>query len=191
MDQKQFDQIYSTVMKKDSTYDGIYYTCVKTTKIFCRPSCRARTPYPQNVIFMTSVEDAVKAGFRPCKRCRPEVPGRGGPDEQLANKVDELLQERLDRSVTLRVLASELSVSPYHLMRVYKRVRGYSPADHLRELRLEQTKCLLRSGANSIAEIGRSVGYTSAAHFSAWFKQACAVTPAEYRDMKWRGADES
>ncbi|WJH35585.1 hypothetical protein N6H14_06160 [Paenibacillus sp. CC-CFT747] len=107
MDAELFNRVYETVARKESTYDGIYYTGVRTTGIVCRPSCRAKTPKPENVTFFPSVKAAVREGFRPCKRCRPETPGSHGPDAALAAEVDRLLMERLGRPLTLPILADE------------------------------------------------------------------------------------
>ncbi|WP_274364711.1 Ada metal-binding domain-containing protein [Paenibacillus thermotolerans] len=187
MDRLLFDRIYATVAKKENTYDGIYYTCVKTTKIFCRPSCRARTPYPQNVTFVTSVSEAIRAGFRPCKRCKPEEPGKQGPDERLAARVDEMLERQLDRPVTLRSLAAELSISPFHLQRLYKRVTGHTPAEQLHHIRLREARRRLELGIDTMAGIADAVGFRSPSHFTAWFKREVGKSPSEYRAVHLEG----
>lgn len=71
MDQALFEQVYDSVVKRESTYDGVYYTAVLTTHIVCRPSCRARTPKAGNVVFYGSLQEATRAGFRPCKDAAP------------------------------------------------------------------------------------------------------------------------
>lgn len=66
-----FEEMYDAIGRKESRYEGIFFTAVKSTKIFCRPSCRARKPLAKNVTFYSNTEDALKNGYRPCKICRP------------------------------------------------------------------------------------------------------------------------
>lgn len=187
MEQKLFDLIYASVLAKEHTYDGIYYTCVRTTRIFCRPSCRARTPYPQNVRFVNSPEEAIKLGFRPCKRCKPEEAGELGPDEMMAAKVDHLIEQDLSRPVTLNILAGQLAVSPFHLQKVYKRVKGYSPAEYLQGVRMKEAKKLLAQDEPTVAMISRVVGFRSPSHFTVWFKREAGCSPRDYRALYSKG----
>ncbi|MFD2612085.1 bifunctional transcriptional activator/DNA repair enzyme AdaA [Paenibacillus gansuensis] len=187
MDQQLFDEIYESVQKKEQTFDGVYYTCVKTTKIVCRPSCRARTPYRENVSFVKSVQEAVKAGYRPCKRCKPEEPGRQSPDERIADRVDELIKSGASGNVTLATLAEELAVSPFHLQRLYKRVRGHSPADQLKIARLEIARNMLDHGSDPVSAVAASTGFRTASHFAAWFGKETGFSPTEYREMHRKG----
>lgn len=88
MDAELFNKVYDSIVKRESTYDGIYYTGVKTTRIVCRPSCRARTPKQENITLYPSLKAAVREGFRPCKRCKPDTPGALNPDAMLAAQTD-------------------------------------------------------------------------------------------------------
>ncbi|WP_150272415.1 Ada metal-binding domain-containing protein [Paenibacillus tepidiphilus] len=187
MDQATFERIYDTVVRREPTFDGVYYTGVLTTRIVCRPSCRARTPKACNVTFYTSLEEAVAAGFRPCKRCKPEEGGALRPDAVLAARTDELLQARMGEKLTLRLLAEELNVSPFHLQRTYKQVRGRSPAARLEELRLAQACLLLAETQTPVAGIARQTGVSGPSHFTAWFTRKTGLTPTEYRAEKQGG----
>ncbi len=182
MNPELFDRIYESIAKKESTYDGVFYTGVLTTKIVCRPSCRARTPKRENIKLYDSFEGAIRAGFRPCKRCRPEEPGPHGPDAALAAKVDALIGEHLSERVTLKSLAAALAISPYHLQRTYKRLVGHSPAVQLQRARIEAAQQMLADGKNSISEIGSAVGFRSPSHFAVWFRSETGLTPSEYRE---------
>lgn len=182
MNAELFEQIYESMARNETVYDGRYYTGVKTTGIVCRPSCRARTPKRENVVFYDSFREALAEGFRPCKRCRPEEPGGHGPDAALAARVDELIREWLGEPLTLGMLGEALAVSPFHLQRIYKRAKGCTPAErHLRE-RLETARRLLKEQAVPIAEIGRAVGFRSASHFAVWFRKNTGTTPTAYRE---------
>lgn len=189
MEQKLFDLIYASVLAKEHTYDGIYYTCVRTTRIFCRPSCRARTPYPQNVRFVNSPEEAIKLGYRPCKRCKPEEAGRLGPDEVMAAKVDHLMEQDLSFPMTLNRLAGQLAISPFHLQKVYKRVKGYSPADHLQAVRMKEAKDLLAQDQLTVARIAGAVGFRSPSHFTVWFRREAGCSPRDYRELYRKGIE--
>jgi AraC family transcriptional regulator of adaptative response / methylphosphotriester-DNA alkyltransferase methyltransferase len=159
---------------------------VKTTKIVCRPSCRARTPKPENIKLYRSVAAAVRDGFRPCKRCKPETPGPHGPDAALAAQVDALIAEQYGERLTLRALANELAVSPFHLQRTYKRVTGRSPINRLHEMRLAEACRLLSAGA-AAADTARAVGFRSSSHFAVWFRAETGMSPVEYRDGRGDG----
>jgi AraC family transcriptional regulator of adaptative response / methylphosphotriester-DNA alkyltransferase methyltransferase len=181
LDQALFEQVYDSVVKRESTYDGVYYTAVLTTHIVCRPSCRARTPKAGNVVFYGSLQEATRAGFRPCKRCRPEEGGRLRPDAVLAAQADAVMAERYGEKLTLQSLAEQLKVSPFHLQRTYKRVTGQSPAARLDQLRLEKACGLLADTGLAIAEVGKAVSFQGPSHFAAWFARKTGLAPTEYR----------
>jgi AraC family transcriptional regulator, regulatory protein of adaptative response / methylphosphotriester-DNA alkyltransferase methyltransferase len=184
MEPELFQRIYQSIANKESTYDGIYYTGVRTTRIVCRPSCRARTPKPENITLYTSFEDAVRSGFRPCKRCKPETPGAHAPDAALAAEIDAHLAAHMSRSLTLESLAAAHRISPYHLQRTYKRVRGCSPAERLAELRLAAAKRMLLEEDKSMTMVSEAIGYRSASHFAAWFRRVTGMAPSVYREQQ-------
>lgn len=188
MDQKLFDLVYEAVVNRESTYEGVYYTGVMTTKIVCRPTCRARTPKSTNVTFYRSLEGALQAGFRPCKRCKPEANGALGPDAALAAQVNAIIEAQYKEKLTLPHLAASLAISPYHLQRTYKRVIGYSPAEQTERVRLKHAQRLLLESSATIAEIGTAVGYGSPSHFASWFCHRTGVSPTAYRNGQ-RGGD--
>lgn len=179
-----FEAIYASVVRREATYDGVYYTGVRTTKIVCRPSCRAKTPLAANVTFYRSLAEALEAGFRPCKRCRPEANGRLSPDAALAAQVDGLLEAAVAGRPTLASLAKALSISPFHLQRIYKRERGESPAAALERLRRRAAVRLLEETEAPIGEVARAVGYGSASHFAAWFARGAGASPTQYRSER-------
>ncbi|MBW7474790.1 helix-turn-helix domain-containing protein [Paenibacillus oenotherae] len=188
MDQKLFDLVYESVVKREPTYEGVYYTGVRTTKIVCRPTCRARTPHATNVTFYHSLEAALRAGFRPCKRCKPEANGALRPDAALAAQVDAMIEDRYNEKLTLATLAASLAISPYHLQRIYKQVTGHSPAEQTERVRLKHAQRRLLESDATIAEIGMSVGYNGPSHFTTWFGRRMGISPTEYRNGA-RGVD--
>ncbi|WP_408007649.1 bifunctional transcriptional activator/DNA repair enzyme AdaA [Pseudalkalibacillus sp. A8] len=182
MDSEQvFKSVYETILSRDTRYDGQYYVGIVTTGIFCRPSCRSRTPKPENVKVFKSIEEAREAGFRPCKRCRPENPSKHGPDAEVVKSINKMIQHKYPQSLTLSHMATELNMSPYHLQRVYKRMTGMTPSKKLLQKRMEAAKGLLLKREIPIAEISPLVGFNSVSHFSSVFKKTTGCTPIEYR----------
>jgi len=181
MDADLFDKVYESIVNRQSTYDGIYYTGVKTTKIVCRPSCRARTPKPENITLYPNLKAALRDGFRPCKRCKPDTPGTLNPDAILAAQVDALITANYQSAVTLTSLADQLAISPYHLQRTYKRVTDRTPIEKLHQIRLKEVKILLANQELTIQDIALSVGYKNASHFAAWFREQTGLSPTAYR----------
>lgn len=177
-----FQSVYETILRRDTKYDGRYYVGIATTGIYCRPSCRSRTPKPENVRIYASIEEAAQAGFRPCKRCRPDHPDAHGPDAQIAEAVGAIIRERYTEHITLNGIAAELKISPYHLQRVYKRMTGISPSRQLLLTRIEAAKRQLARQERTIAEIASAVGFRSASHFSVTFLKTAGCSPNEYRE---------
>ncbi|MCL6457006.1 MAG: helix-turn-helix domain-containing protein [Gorillibacterium sp.] len=188
MDEALFERVYQTVANRESTYDGVYYTGVRTTHIVCRPSCRARTPKASNVTFYPTLAEAIEAGFRPCKRCKPEAGGKLGPDAVMAAQVDAIIEAQYAQKLTLQVLAESLAISPFHLQRTYKQIKSYSPATKLESVRLTKAQAKLVKSTMGIAEIGKAVGFRSSSHFTAWFSGKTGLSPAEYRSHNRLGA---
>ena len=120
------DARWASVVARDPEADGAFYYSVQTTGVYCRPSCAARLARPEHVRFHTTCEDAEKAGFRPCKRCKPNQPSLV---EQHAAKVTEACRiiEAAETVPGLEDLATHVGVSPYHFHRMFKQVTGLTP----------------------------------------------------------------
>lgn len=181
--EKEFHEaLYEAVVNHDTRFDGRYYIGIVTTGIFCFPSCRSRTPKLENIRVYTDIEKAMKAGFRPCKRCRPDNPNKYGPDAEVTYRVIDIIQRRYHDSLTLADMAEELNISKYHLQRVFKRFSGITPTEQLLNTRMELAKDLLNEKDRTIAEIAKLVGFRTASHFSSVFQKRIGCTPKEYRD---------
>lgn len=123
----------------DASYDGLFYTCVTSTGIFCFPSCPARKPRRENVRFACTRDEAVAWGFRPCKRCRPDLEaGRRSYEALLMEKVQSLVEQRLDR-ITIEELSTAVSVSPHHLMRLFRRSAGVPLHEYILRRRIARS----------------------------------------------------
>lgn len=173
-------------MDCDTTFDGKFFYGVITTGIFCRPSCRSRTPLPENIRIFQRINEAILAGFRACKRCRSDRFSLG-PNEELVQAAVAILNRRYQEPLTLDTLARELSISPYHLHRVFKGCMGITPAEYVLDKRIHTAKELLRTEATrTITDIAMVVGFRSSAHFSTVFQRVTGHSPSDYRVLHLR-----
>jgi AraC family transcriptional regulator, regulatory protein of adaptative response / methylphosphotriester-DNA alkyltransferase methyltransferase len=175
------EEVWEAIINCDPTYDGKFYYGVVTTGIFCRPSCRSKNPKRENVRVFWSINDAISANFRPCKRCRPDH--LRWPDEDLAHLVLERIENQYQEPITLATLAHMFHISPYHLHRTFKRIVGTTPAEYLRTVRMKAAKRMLEETDKSIAEIAITVGFPNAAHFSTVFQRHYGMVPSAYRNQ--------
>lgn len=175
------DELYEVMKKREPTFDGRLYVGIVSTGIVCYPSCRSRLPKRENVRVYASFEAALTAGFRSCKRCKPDSPERGTPDAEIVRRVRELISVRFAEPLTLPMLATELNMSPYHLQRTFKRFTSKSPTRQLQETRLERARVWLMEEEWSINEIAKRVGFRSVSHFSTVFHKEFGVTPMVFR----------
>ncbi len=179
------EALWEAIVNCEPTFDGRYFYGVMTTSIFCRPSCRSRTPLRENVRIFRSAHDAGAAGYRPCKRCRPDA-CRLGPDEELVQAAKEIMEQRYQDSLTLDTLAQELAISPYHLHRVFKRLTGTTPAGYIldRRLRVAQ-EALCSEPSRTVTDIAMEAGFRSTSHFSTVFQKETGFSPSNYRKLYW------
>lgn len=150
---------WNAVLMRDRAFDGMLFYAVRTTGIYCRPSCPSRKPKPSNVLFFGSPAEAEAAGFRACHRCAPRSEA-GTTTERRLRRAVAFIDEHLDERITLARLGRAVGLSPHHLQRTFKQMYGVSPRRYQDARRLEQMKSELRDGAS----VGRAVwaaGYGS------------------------------
>jgi AraC family transcriptional regulator, regulatory protein of adaptative response / methylated-DNA-[protein]-cysteine methyltransferase len=135
---------WRAVVARDASKDGTFVFGVRSTGIFCKPSCPARHPHIEQVLFFASPNDAERAGFRACLRCHPrgEVPTRTGQIQRVCDYV----KANLDKKHTLSSLSLEAGLSPFYFQRTFKKLLGVSPREYIKALRLEKMKRSLRQG---------------------------------------------
>jgi len=173
------DSRWRSVMARDPEADGKFYYSVATTGVYCRPSCAARQPRPENVRFYRTREDAEKAGFRPCRRCRPD---QAPLLEQHAAKIESAcrLIEDSEEAPTLEQLASRAGLSMYHFHRLFKAVTGVTPRQYGAEHRAMRMRSKLRK-SGTITEAIYDAGYNSNGRFYEVSNDLLGMTPTRYR----------
>lgn len=171
---------WKAIVHCDSSYDGQFFYAVKTTGIFCRPSCKSRNPNRDNVLVFMTVDAAVEAGFRACKRCRPDQ--LRCPAEELVDKTKAYIEEHFNESLTLGGIAKALHVNQYHLHHIFRRTAGFTPVEYLLQRRLAKARQLLERTDMNVTEVAVSVGFVNVAHFSTVFRKQLGQSPSAYRN---------
>jgi len=174
------DVQWQAILQNDAAYDHQFYYAVKTTGIFCRPSCKSKPPNKDNVSVFRNAAEALNAGYRPCKRCKPT--GQRLPDAEWADQISRFIEENYQHPISLQMIADTCHGSPYHLHRIYKRVMGITPGEYVQRTRLEKAKESLRKSDIAISTIAGRVGMPNIPYFVTWFKKSTGFTPAAYRE---------
>ncbi len=173
------DPRWATVIARDATADGRFVYSVRTTGVYCRPSCAARRARPQNVQFYATGEDAERAGFRPCRRCRPDQPSL---IERHAAQVTRACRtiESAERIPSLASLAADAGMSAWHFHRVFKSITGVTPRAYAQARLADRTRREL-SRAGSVTDALYEAGYNSSGRFYANSDSRLGMTPSTYR----------
>lgn len=174
------DPRWQAVLTRDRAADGAFVYAVRTTGVYCRPSCPSRVARPQNVGFYKTCEDAERAGFRPCKRCKPD---RSGLAEEHAAKVEEACRfiEAAEEIPTLDTLAREVGMSPFHFHRVFKAATGVTPKAYASAHRAERIRRELADPEGTVTSAIYDAGYNSNGRFYATSNEVLGMKPTEYR----------
>ena len=173
------DARWAAVAARDAAQDGRFFYSVATTGVFCRPSCGARLPRPENVAFHDTLAAAVQAGFRPCRRCVPDGPTRA---ERQAEQVTRACQlsASAEAEPSLGALAAAAGLSPHHFHRVFKAVTGITPKAYAKAHRAGRLRDVLAS-APTVTEALFDAGYASSARFYEDAPAALGMAPRAYR----------
>jgi AraC family transcriptional regulator of adaptative response/methylated-DNA-[protein]-cysteine methyltransferase len=171
------DTAWAAFMRRDRAWDGRILGAVKTTSIYCKPSCPARRPKRENVEFFASREEARAAGYRPCRRCKPDEVGRDR--DAVANAVK--LIEQAEEAPTLAELAVAVGYAPHHFQRIFKRDLGVSPAEYARALRNRRSEQALKANGR-VTDAVYDAGYAGPSSFYSDAKERLGMTPSAWRD---------
>jgi AraC family transcriptional regulator of adaptative response / DNA-3-methyladenine glycosylase II len=177
-------------VRRDVAFDGLFFTGVRTTRIYCRPVCPVRPALSRNVCFFPSAAAAERAGFRPCLRCRPETapfsPAWNGSRTTVARALRLIAGGALD-GASVDALAARLGVGARHLCRLFRRHLGAAPSEIARTVRVQRAKRLLDETDLPLTEVALCAGFGSLRRFNAVFAETYRRPPSDLRRRR-RGA---
>ncbi|HEX2013119.1 MAG TPA: bifunctional DNA-binding transcriptional regulator/O6-methylguanine-DNA methyltransferase Ada [Roseateles sp.] len=176
----QRDPRWAAVQARDPAADGRFFYSVRSTGVYCRPSCGARPARPENVAFHATAAEAEAAGFRPCKRCKPD---QAPLAQRQAALVAELCRfiESAEAPPSLDALAERAALSPHHLHRLFKAHTGLTPKAYAEAHKAQRLRALLREYA-TVTEAVYGAGYNASSRFYAQADRVLGMAPRRYRD---------
>jgi AraC family transcriptional regulator, regulatory protein of adaptative response / methylated-DNA-[protein]-cysteine methyltransferase len=173
-------------LARDPALDGVFFTGVRTTRVYCRPVCPVRPAKSENVRFFATAAAAERAGFRPCLRCRPETapgsPAWNGTATTVARGMRLIGEGFLDQS-SVADLAGRLGIGPRHLLRLFLRYAGATPSEVAATRRVQAAKRLIDQTAMPLAEIAFAAGFRSIRRFNDAFRATYGRPPSSFRRM--------
>jgi AraC family transcriptional regulator, regulatory protein of adaptative response / methylated-DNA-[protein]-cysteine methyltransferase len=173
------DPRWAAIRARDSRADDSFVYSVRTTGVYCRPSCGARPARPENVAFHDTPADAERAGFRPCRRCKPNEPSLAAQQAAVVARLCRRL-EADDPTPSLDDLAQDAQWSPFHLHRVFKRITGLTPKAYAAAHRSRRVQTAL-AGSGTVTEAIYDAGYPSGGRFYADAPNVLGMTPTRWR----------
>ena len=186
------DAAWAAFERRDRSWDGRVIGAVKTTGIYCKPSCPARRPKREHVEFFMDGEAAQAAGYRACLRCKPDEVGR---EARAVTKAVKLI-EQTEEAISLTDLAEAVGYAPHHFQRVFTRALGVSPAGYWRGLRAKRAAEALEE-SDQVTEAIYEAGYSGPSRFYADAKERLGMTPSAWRDggrgeiIRWTVVDSA
>lgn len=172
-------ELWNAVVSRDPSRDGSFVFAVRSTGIYCRPSCPARRPRREQVSFFQIPEAAEQAGFRACRRCHPRRAQASDPRIELVRQICHAIDEHDEEPQTLKTLSAETGVSAHHLQRTFKEIMGITPRQYAESRRLNQFKANVKQGA-SVTEAMYDAGYGSSRGLYEQSSSRLGMTPATY-----------
>jgi AraC family transcriptional regulator of adaptative response/methylated-DNA-[protein]-cysteine methyltransferase len=173
-------QALRAVMERDRRYDGLFVYAVKSTGVYCRPSCPSRRPRAEQVEFFEKAKLAESAGYRSCRRCRPTEANGHAPIPQMITKVCRVLDANPEEEPTLEQLAEVAGMSPFHLQRSFKQAIGISPRQYAELRRFLRFRTRLQKG-DDITTAMYEAGFQSPSRLYERSTSAMGMTPSAYK----------
>ncbi len=170
---------WNAVLARDASRDGTFVFAVRSTGIYCRPSCPARRPKRDQVRFFPVPEAAEQAGFRACKRCHPRRARVNDPQIELVRRICHIVDEHDEEAVTLKRLSSVTRVNAHHLQRTFKQIMGITPRQYGESRKLERFKIGVKKGA-TVTDAMYDAGYGSSRALYEKSSAQLGMTPATY-----------
>ncbi len=174
------NEYWQACLNKDASYDGKFVLAVVTTGIYCRPSCPARKPKRENVMFFALSDLAVQAGFRACKRCHPDDHVHHDPQLDLVRELCRYIEANTTEPVTLQALSDRFHVSPSHLQRTFKDYVGISPQEYTEACRMNELRHALRNRAR-VSDAVYDAGFGSSSRVYEKAAPQLGMTPQKYQ----------
>ncbi len=178
-----FEEMYEAVLENNESYDSVFFYAVKSTGIYCRPSCKSKAPKKENVEFFSHAHEARIAGYRSCKRCRSDLLDYK-PMQDIAKKLRNLIDVSFAETVSLQEKMDNMGLSRKRMVEIFKEEYGITPCHYMNDLRYEEAKKLLTQSSYEIIDIAYSVGFGSLSAFYKFFKERAGLSPAAYRNTK-------
>ncbi len=173
------DPRWMSIINRDASGDGKFYYSVKTTGVYCRPSGAARLARPENVLYHLTCEDAEKAGFRPCKRCKPNQPAATKQNAKQIAKTCRLI-EQSEETPSLDELAEHAGLSVYHFHRTFKAITGLTPKEYAEANRSNRVRASLEK-SETVTEAIYDAGFNSSGRFYETSNAVLGMTPSTFR----------
>ena len=170
---------WKAVVERDETKDGLFVIAVRSTGIYCKPSCPARHPNPEQVVFFSQPDEAEKSGFRACKRCNPRD-ATPTARAKLIERTCKYVEANLDEKLTLQNLSRQAGLSPFHFQRTFKRILGISPRQYVEARRLERVKRSLTNG-ETVTNSLYGAGFTSKSRLYEKTPPQLGISPGLFR----------
>jgi len=170
---------WNAVVERDETKDGLFVIAVRSTGIYCKPSCPARHPNPEQVVFFSQPDEAEKSGFRACKRCNPRD-ATPSARAKLIEQTCKYVEANLDEKLTLQNLSRQAGLSPFHFQRTFKRILGISPRQYVEARRLERVKRSLTNG-ETVTNSLYGAGFTSKSRLYEKTPPQLGISPGLFR----------
>ena len=185
------ESCYRAVKSRDRRFDGMFFIAVRTTGIYCRPSCPARTPAYENVTFHPTAAAAQSAGYRACKRCLPDATP-GSPDWDVAadaaGRAMRLIADGVVDRDGVEGLAGRIGYTPRHLTRLLTQELGAGPLALARAKRAQTARVLLETTELGAADVAFAAGFKSVRQFNDTVREVYASTPTQLRGRRGRGS---
>ena len=174
------DVYWRATLARDPAADRIFVYAVRSTGIYCRPSCPSRKPGRTKVLFFRGPEAAERAGFRPCRRCRPRDGAQADPRLDIVQQACHYIDQHRDDRLSLMDLGRRVGVSPHRLLRTFKQIVGITPREYADARRLDRLKGRLREG-ESVTRALYDAGYGSSSRLYERARDRLGMTPGVYR----------
>lgn len=174
------EEKYNAVINNDRRYDNEFIYAVKSTGIFCRPSCPSKPPLNINVSYYENSQDALNAGYRPCKRCRPDLKSFD-PKDELLREAKQIILENLHKSDKIEVILQDRGITKETLTRILKERDLISYSLFIKKMRIQKAALLLKTTNKNVLEIVNECGFQSTSAFYRNFKKFKNISLKDYR----------